>query len=563
MQAGLRSSPRGNVQIHPAEQEIIDEAVLSLTPSHPATARFARVWHVMTDHALARHLSDRLGFGPRPGDLDHIAKLGPDRWIEAQLHPDRLPMPRDLSARLDQLATLNMTPIEAFLRFGPPVLRGKSPEERKEIQQEARVIPTEAMEARILRAVYSPRQLEESLVDFWFNHFNVFVGKGLDRLWIGAYERDAIRPHVLGRFRDLLGATARHPAMLFYLDNWQNTAPDAPGARGPFKGLNENYARELMELHTLGVDGGYSQDDVITLARILTGWGLGGDGSRLAQLGPGQQQRRPGVGKRVTVENRFQPREQRPGGAVRSGRGGTFVFAENRHDFAEKTFLGQKIVGRGEAEGEQALDMLARHPATARHVSYKLAQYFLADEPPPAAVDAAAATFSRTNGDIPAVLKTLFARGEFRDPATFGARFKTPLRYVVSSVRATGVTVRNVRPLYGMMMQLGQPLYGCQTPDGYKCTESAWLNPDAMTRRVTYALALAAGRLPLAQIPETLPDGPPPGARPQPANDPPVDATALIATLGGISEKTRAVVAGTSPELRAALVLGSPDFMRC
>ena len=517
----------------------------------------------MSDTALARHLADRLGFGPRPGDLDHIAKTGPDRWIDQQLHPASLALPKEVAAHLAQLRTLRMSPEETFLEYGPPALReAKSPEQRKDIQERARIVPAEAIEARILRAVYSPAQLEESLVDFWFNHFNVFAAKGLDRVWIGAYERDAIRPHVLGRFRDLLGATAKHPAMLFYLDNWQNTAPNAPGARGNFKGLNENYARELMELHTLGVDGGYSQDDVITLARILTGWGFGGDGSRAPQAAA---KARP-FGKRVAVDRRFPPAEQKAQGR----RGGTFVFAENRHDFSDKTLLGHRIAGRGEAEGEQALDLLARHPATAKRISYKLAQYFVADEPPQAVVDAGAATFAKTDGDIAAVLRTLFARPEFRDPSGFNTRFKTPLRYVVSSLRASGATVRNFRPAFGLLQQLGQPLYGCITPDGYKCTEAAWLNPDGMTRRVTYALALAAGRLPLSESPADQPAGPRAGGRRNPdggalrarGNEPPVNVETLIATLGGISEKTRAVVTTAQPELRAALVLGSPDFMR-
>ncbi len=496
----------------------------------------------MPDIALARHLADRLGFGPRPGDLDYIAKRGPDSWIEEQLHPAAA-LPKDVAARLDQLTTLKMTPVETFIAYGPPALQGvQDPEQRKEIQQRGRIVPAEAIEARILRAVYSPRQLEESLVDFWFNHFNVFDAKGLDRVWIGTYERDAIRPHVLGRFRDLLGATARHPAMLFYLDNWQNTAPGSPGAHGNFKGLNENYARELMELHTLGVDGGYSQDDVITLAKILTGWGFG-DGSRMAAPGDDQARRkRGGAGKRP-------PR-------------GSFVFAENRHDFSDKTLLGHRIPGKGEAEGDQALDLLARHPATAKRISYKLAQYFIADEPPPAVVDAGGATFAKTDGDIKAVLKTLFARAEFRDPATFNTRFKTPLRYVVSSLRATGATVRNFRPAFGMLQQLGQPIYGCITPDGYRCTEAAWLNADAMTRRITYALALAAGRLPLSEIPADQPPAPRGGAGRRQGHEPPVNAEALVATLGGISDKTRAVVAAAQPELRAALILGSPDFMR-
>ncbi len=515
----------------------------------------------MSDTALARHLADRLGYGPRPGDLDRIAKAGPDRWIEQQLHPTSLTLPGEVAARLGQLETLKMTPTETFLKYGPPALRDvKDPEQRKEIQQQARVVPQEAIEARILRAVYSPAQLEESLVDFWFNHFNVFAAKGLDRIWIGSYERDAIRPHALGRFRDLLGATARHPAMLFYLDNWQNTAPGSPGARGNFKGLNENYARELMELHTLGVDGGYTQADVIVLARILTGWGFGGDGSGQG-AGAAQQRRPAGFGKRVAVDRRFPPEEQRRAQAGR--RGGSFVFAESRHDFSEKTLLGHKIAGGGEAEGAQALDILARHPSTAKRISYKLAQYFIADEPPQAAVDAGAAAFTRTDGDIKAVLKTLFARAEFRDPAAFGARFKTPLQYVISSLRASGAQVRNFRPAFGVLQQLGQPLYGCITPDGYKCTEAAWLNADGMTRRITYALALAAGRLPLSETPADLPAGPQAGARRTNGTEPPVNAETLVATLGGMSAKTRAVVTAAQPELRASLILGSPDFMRC
>jgi uncharacterized protein (DUF1800 family) len=229
----------------------------------------------MTDTpAFARHVLNRLGFGPAPGDLDAIAAMGTKRWIERQLHPHDIALPRDLKARLDDMQALHMTPFEALRTFGPPAARGPDgkpdPEKLKDLRQRARFIPAQAVEARLTRAVSSPRQLEEVLVDFWFNHFNVFVGKGLDGLWIASYDEDAIRPHVLGKFRDLLGATAHHPAMLFYLDNWQNSAPGSAGARGALKGLNENYARELMELHTLGVDGGYTQDDVIALARILT-----------------------------------------------------------------------------------------------------------------------------------------------------------------------------------------------------------------------------------------------------------------------------------------------------
>jgi Protein of unknown function (DUF1800) len=221
------------------------------------------------------HVLNRLGFGPRPGDIEQVRSMGVDKFIDEQLSPRSISLPQSLVTRIDSLETLRRNAPELFLEYGPPSYGGK-PGDRQAGQrgrQRARVILDQAFEARILRAVESPRQLEEVMVNFWFNHFNVFSQKGLDHLWIGSYEEEAIRPNVLGRFRDLLGATAKHPAMLFYLDNWQNTAPNSPGARGRFKGLNENYARELMELHTLGVDGGYTQTDVITLARILTGWG--------------------------------------------------------------------------------------------------------------------------------------------------------------------------------------------------------------------------------------------------------------------------------------------------
>ncbi|MGH7881008.1 MAG: DUF1800 family protein, partial [Candidatus Binataceae bacterium] len=227
------------------------------------------------------HALNRLAFGPTAGDLETVKRTGIERWITQQINPQALAEPAELSAQIASLETLRMTPVELFLRYGPPIdgRRGRQtpnpdPEAQKQARQQARIVVEQAMQARLLRAVASPRQLEEVMTAFWFNHFNVFDGKGLCYLWIGAYEENAIRPHVMGRFRDLLGATAKHPAMLFYLDNWQNTAPASPGARGKLEGINENYARELMELHTLGVNGGYSQADVIALAHILTGWGI-------------------------------------------------------------------------------------------------------------------------------------------------------------------------------------------------------------------------------------------------------------------------------------------------
>jgi len=513
--------------------------------------------------ALARHLSDRLGFGPRPGDLAAIERMGRDKWLEQQLHPDTIALPRALSARLDSLTALDMTPFEALRTFGPAAARtgdGKpDPAKVKELRQKARFIPAQGIEAKLLRAVYSPRQLEEALVEFWFNHFNVFVGKGLTALWVTSYDEDAIRPHVLGRFRDLLGATARHPAMSFYLDNWQNSAAGRPGAQGAFKGLNENYARELMELHTLGVDGGYSQDDVVALARILTGWGFGGRGGN----GANGIDRSP----RPLRERMKLLRE------VRETSG--FIFTENRHDFSAKTFLGHVIEGTGESEGDAALDILADHPATARHISFKLARHFLNDRPDLVVVDAMAATFTQSKGDIRAVLKTLFARAEFGAPENYGAKFKTPLRYVVSAVRASGLEMQNFRPLFGVLAQLGQAPYSCQTPDGYKCTEEAWLNADAMTRRITFSIALAAGRLPIERAPPD--DRMIAVKRPQaaadrmakqidgaPARGTIVSADSLMTTLGPLfSTNTQSALDAAQPELRAAMILSSPEFMRC
>src|SRR5207248_1253556 len=264
----------------------------------------------------------------------------------------------------------------------------------------------------------------------------------------------------LGKFRDLLGATAHHPAMLVYLDNVQNAAPGSKGLNGREAGINENYARELMELHTLGADGGYTQDDVVALSRILTGWSL-----------------------------------VRPNALPERGSG--FRFYPARHDNGDKHFLGHDIAGNGEAEGEAALDLLAKSPATARHLAAKLAQYFVADQPPSALVDRLAARFTETDGDIKSVLQALFASREFRDST--GAKYKSPYRFVLAAVRAAGVTVDNPKPLLGAMARLGQPLYRCATPDGYRDTEAAWLSPDASLLRVNFATALASGKLPIAE----------------------------------------------------------------
>ncbi|MEO8279682.1 MAG: DUF1800 domain-containing protein [Ideonella sp.] len=500
------------------------------------------------DEAQALHVLNRISFGPAPGDLQHVQQIGIDAYIDEQLHPQRLPLPLALSERLDALPTTRWPVHELVTRFRAAAATARRDVEagKAERRDLYRQVALETGEARLLRAVESPQQLQEVMVDFWFNHFNVFSGKGMDRVLVGNYEQEAIRPYALGNFRDLLGATAKHPAMLFYLDNWLSEAPGlrpgrGKGAQAKAVGLNENYARELMELHTLGVDGGYTQQDVTELARMLTGWTM-----------------RPGAARGDSL----------------------FQFDERRHDQGEKTWLGQRVVQHGQAEGEWALDRLAEHPATAHHIAFQLAQYFVDDEPPPALVDRVAKRFSDSHGNIAAVLKTLFESAEFRDPSVRSAKFKTPYRYVVSSLRAAGQPVGNVQPLLGTLAGLGMPLYGCQTPDGYKHTEQAWLNPEAMTRRIGFAIAFTTGRLPLARAADAEMTG---GAmrpmlesasyRPSnPSTDgatevalsvPPIEAGPLLANLGPmISAKTRTSVAQADPGLRAALVIGSPDFMR-
>ncbi|MFL6653889.1 MAG: DUF1800 domain-containing protein [Sulfurifustis sp.] len=476
--------------------------------------------------AKTLHVLNRLAYGPRPGDIERVEQMGIAAYIDEQLHPERIPLPVQLQKKLDAFGTLRLNPVELFREYGPPrAVRGAKPDPEavKAARERARIIVREASQARLIRAAESPRQLEEVMVDFWVNHFNVFAAKGLDHLWVGAYEREAIRPHALGRFRDLLGATARHPAMLFYLDNWQNTAPESRGRRGRFQGLNENYARELLELHTLGVDGGYTQDDIIAVARVFTGWGLGG------------------------------PR-------VRGNRGG-FYFDAKRHDYADKVVLGQTIKGAGEPEGEQVLDLLARHSATARHVSFQLAQYFVADDPPPALVERLARRFTETDGDIRAVLAQLFAAPEFWDPRYRANKFKTPYQYAVSTVRAAGVDLENPLPLAGWLNQQGMALYGCQTPNGYKNTQDAWLNPDAMMRRINVAAALASGRLPLAQ--SVGGDSPSMSGASDPALPAPLDWKELSRTLGAsFSPQTRSAIDDAPERMRAALILGSPELMR-
>jgi uncharacterized protein (DUF1800 family) len=447
------------------------------------------------------HVVNRLSFGARPGDYEQVQAMGVDQYIQSQLNPDQIPEPPALQAQLASLPNLTIDAGSMVQLFRAPKDPDNANAKNAALAAAGRDILKDATAARLWRAIASPRQLEEVMVDFWFNHFNVHSGKGRTKLWVNSYEQAAIRPHALGKFRDLLETTARHPAMLYYLDNWQNTA----------KGINENYARELMELHTLGVDGGYSQADVTTLAKVFTGWGLA-------------------------------PYNAEP--PIASG------FYAKRHDTTPKRFLGKPLPQKGEAEGAAVLDILATHPSTAKFISFKLAQYFVSDQPPQSLVDRLQKRFLATDGDIRQVLQSLFASPEFRQPKIYQRKYKTPYQYVISAVRATGETPLNTVPLSTTLQQLSMPIYGCPTPDGYKPIEANWLNPDSTVRRLSFAVNLGNGTLGIT-IPANrkLPIAPVPIANLMQTIDPLLKPT------------TRQQIQAQPAKLRPSLMLGSPEFM--
>jgi len=512
------------------------------------------------DDRVAAHVLNRLTFGPRPGDAARVKSMGIARFIDQQLRPERVD-DRELETRLDSFETLKLSTRELTERYFAQAIemrreraRQPEPQSPESISPEMRMamaapqqVLNELMQAKLVRASLSERQLQEVLVDFWFNHFNVFFGKGQVRQYLPEYERDVIRPHVLGEFRELLGAVAHSPAMLIYLDNWQSAGPNTSGARGRLfrrpvdrqeppvqrpqgRGLNENYARELMELHTLGVDAGYTQQDVVELARILTGW---------------------------TIEP---PRQ-----------GGGFVFRPLMHDTATKTFLGTTFTGSGHEEGERALDLLARHPSTARHISLKLAQRFVADEPPAALVDRATRKFVESRGNLRDVVRTIVTSPEFFAPEAYRAKVKTPLEFVVSAVRATGARVTSALPLVVAMRTLGMPLYGSQPPTGYSATADAWVNTGALLNRMNFAVSLVEGSRPARRLDRG------PGVVALPPRPLLVDLAALAPDtgdasrravidrfLGGdVSDTTRATLErAENPANLVALTLGSPEFQR-
>lgn len=322
------------------------------------------------------------------------------------------------------------------------------------------VVTGDLAESKILRAVYSEHQLQELLVDFWFNHFNVYADKGADRYLLTSYERDAIRPHVFGNFYDLLLATAKSPAMLFYLDNWQSAAPEQQPKKRSKRGLNENYGRELLELHTLGVDGGYTQQDVIEVARCFTGWTIAA------------------------------PRK-----------GGEFEFNDKIHDHGKKVVLGEVIpAGGGMSDGMRVLTILTHHPATAHHIALELAQQFVADNPPPSLVNRMAETFMKTGGNLREVMATMLYSGEFWSPGSYRAKMKTPFEMVVSAVRATDANVTSPFLLNNQIQKLGEPLYRKVEPTGYPLMNAEWMSSASLIDRMNFALALAHNRLPGVKV---------------------------------------------------------------
>jgi uncharacterized protein (DUF1800 family) len=572
------------------------------------------------------HALDRVSFGPRPGDVDRVKRMGLKKWIDQQLHPDRIPENPVLESRLQALESLRMTPLEAVQHYPPPqmiraIANGKQPmpddpllrasvervivrykvkraeaaglpvppppdpnaelepirpldsvltpaeqetvrsgnfEQKRQLLESMprdkledmliamnqrqrtqlfgpapssirreilllngpqQVVAYDLLDSKMLRAIESTHQLAEELDDFWFNHFNVFYEKGADRFLIPEYERDAIRPRVLGQFRDLLEATAKSPAMLFFLDNFQSVRPDIDlnnKNKRVKRGLNENYARELMELHTLGVDGGYTQKDVTEVARCFTGW---------------------------TIQ---EPR-----------RGGGFFYDDKLHDKGDKIVLGHLIgAGSGIEDGEQVLDILARHPSTAHFISKELAQRFVSDNPPESLVNSMAQTFLSTNGSIREVMKTMLNSKEFWSEGAYRAKVKSPFEMVASAARALNANVIDAWALANQVGTLGEPLYRKLEPTGYSNLNSEWVNSAALLGRMNFALQLSQNHVESVKVDVS-----------RFGDDPAEVAKALM--FRAMSPQTRAAIDKAledknqkNPALVAALVIGSPDFQK-
>ena len=472
-------------------------------------------------------LLNRVTWGATAAGAAELQSLGADRWLDRQLHPpggDRLP-PR-AQGEIDALP-ISREPVsqlvvetEAANRAAAAMTDPAQRQAAKQARQQAMTdLARQGATRAILRDLYSPDQLKEQMTWFWLNHFNVHQYKANIRVMVGDYEDRAIRPNALGRFRDLLEATLRHPAMLRYLDNADNGAGH----------INENYAREIMELHTMGVGSGYSQKDVQELARILTGVGI--------DPRPDNPRLRPQLQDQLI-------------------RQGLFEFNPARHDYGDKLFLGHVIRGRGFDEVEEALDILARQPATAHHVSAELAAYFVSDTPPEPLVQRMAATFQQTDGDIPSVLKTLFQSPEFR--ASLGTKFKDPVHYVVSAVRYSygDRVILNAGPVQNWINRLTEGMYNHETPDGYPMVAAAWNGPGQMSTRFEIARVIGSNSAGLFRL-----DGV--GAVDQPAFPQPQNPLYYEVVSRTLAPATRSVLdQATSAQDWNTLFLSSPEFMR-
>ncbi len=519
----------------------------------PVAARIAGV-RTQTADQQAVHVLSRLTFGPRPGDLEHIHQLGVDRWIDEQLHPERIDDSKAeawagafevVQKTAAQLEGEYQNPGALVNQLGARNAGGMSRDDSllvRQARQNLRRIAEEVQVTRVGRALVSERQLQEVMTDFWLNHFSVFAGKGIrEQYYLADYENRVIRPRALGKFRDLLGAVAKSPAMLFYLDNRESAAdsgrprlvnvnspamrravqrrfPAAANPQSPVAqqlqrrlraGLNENFGRELLELHTLGVDGGYTQQDVINAARALTGWTIAG------------------------------PRQ-----------GGGFTFTPFMHDAGEKKILGRTLkAGRGIEDGEELLDIIARHSSTARHIAFKLARRFVSDTPSAALVDRAAETFRRTDGDIGEVVRTIVTSPEFFARESYRAKVKSPFEVVLSTLRALNAPPDRSLRTAQLIASLGQPMYGRQTPDGWPETADGWLGTGAILNRINFGLVVAAGRVPGAN-PMAVPGAESLHQAPRAEQ---VDAVVNAFLGGDVSSVTRSVLlTGKNPLLEAA-----------
>jgi len=593
------------------------------------------------------HALERLTFGPRPGDLDALRHTGLDRWLDSELHPERVRENPELEQRLAPLQSLGMSIHDAYVNYPPPqmiaaVARGKGrlpddpelraivvrladryihkrdgvaevpndanddadldlkvkiesiltadqiatlkngkPDEKRavlssippgkrvdfawalrrqqrqqlmafapvELRRELtlavnpqNVVANDLTEAKLLRAIYSNHQLEELAVDFWYNHFNVFLNKGADRYMIPTYERDSIRPHVFGKFYDLLLATAESPAMLFYLDNWESVGTNSVSERmrkqniqaaQRRRGLNENYGRELLELHTLGVEGGYTQQDVIEVARCFTGWSIAG------------------------------PRK-----------GGAFEYNDKMHDKGEKVVLGQVIsAGGGMDDGLKVLKLLAHHPSTAHFISLKLARRFVADDPPPSLVNRMTQTFLKSDGDLREVMRTMLSSPEFWSQGAYRAKVKTPFEMIASAARATNADVTSAFLLSNELQKLGEPLYRKIEPTGYSSANAEWVSSAGLLDRMNFGLALAHNRVPGVKVDisawQTIAARDPMDlARTLLEQEPSAQTRAAIEKTLNDPELQKQLAQNAKagppqiPSLVAGLAIGSPEFQR-